>query len=208
VAYKYPDCVQLVFCKAPVPGQVKTRLIPALSAEQAAELHQRLTRITIERALQNRLCPVQLRCAPDIDHPFFQRCAQDYSLTLHRQHGKDLGERMHHALVTALAHYSHAILTGCDCPSLTPVDLQQALSALENGYDVVIAPAQDGGYVLVGLSRPQAVLFENIPWGSDKVLQLTREKAALASLSLYELASQWDVDNPEDLERLRGIYPG
>lgn len=208
MTYVYPDCVQLIFCKAPVAGQVKTRLLPALNAEQAAELHKRLTRLTIERALQRRLCPVQLWCAPDTQHAFFRQCAKEYPVTLHRQTGNDLGERMHNAFAAALQNYRHAILIGCDCPSLQAADLQRAAAALHNGCDAVIASAEDGGYVLIGLNAPQAVLFEKIPWGSEKVMELTRRKLISQSLVFDELARQWDVDNPQDLNRLQALNSG
>jgi rSAM/selenodomain-associated transferase 1 len=207
VIYAHPGSVMLIFCKAPVPGQVKTRLLPALSAVQAAGLHKRLTRITIERALRQRLCPVQLWCTPDTLHPFFRQCAQDYPLTLHRQNGSDLGERMHNAFDDALQNYRSAILTGCDCPSLQAADLKQALIVLES-CDAVFAPAEDGGYVLVGLNRPQAALFENIPWGSENVMELTRNQAVLQSLSFNELPQQWDVDTSDDLTRLYTLESG
>lgn len=202
MTYAYPDCVQLIFCKAPVAGHVKTRLLPALNAEQAAALHQRLARFSIERALQQRLCAVQLWCAPHTRHAFFRQCAQQYPLTLHRQTGGDLGERMHNAFTAALQNYRHAILTGCDCPSLQIEDIKRAVYSLQNGHDVVIAPAEDGGYVLIGLSAPRSTLFEQMPWGSDNVMELTRRKLILQSLVFDELARQWDVDKPHDLARL------
>ncbi|MGR8935717.1 MAG: TIGR04282 family arsenosugar biosynthesis glycosyltransferase [Gammaproteobacteria bacterium] len=208
MTYLFPDGVQLIFCKAPVAGQVKTRLLPALDAEQAAELHRRLSRFTLQRALRDRLCPVQLWCAPDTRHAFFRQCARDYPLTLHRQTGSDLGERMHHAFAAALTHYRYAILTGCDCPSLRTEDIERAVSSLQNGCDAVVAPAEDGGYVLIGLKVPCPELFEHIPWGSEKVMELTRRKLISLSLVFDELPLQWDIDNPQDLHRLNASNRG
>lgn len=199
--YQFPDSVLLIFCKAPMAGQVKTRLQPALNAEQAVAAHRHLTLMTLDRAFQQALCPVVLCCAPDSEQAFFRQCAEEYPLTLATQRGKDLGERMHRAFVEALSHFRQAILIGCDCPSLTAEDLKYALMMLKNGNDAVIAPAEDGGYVLVGLNAPQPLLFSDIPWGSDKVMHETRERAAEAGLSLYELARQWDVDTFEDWQR-------
>ena len=201
MAYLFPDSLLLIFCKAPVAGQVKTRLQPALSADQAVAAHRALTRLTLDRAFQQPLCGVRLYCAPDTGHAFFRQCAADYPLTLLKQCGDDLGERMLNAFTEALAQYRHAILIGCDCPSLTFDDLQQALTALQNGKDVVIAPAEDGGYVLIGLNAPQPALFQNIEWGSEKVMAETRRRTAGVSLTIYELATQWDVDTPEDWAR-------
>lgn len=193
----------MIFCKAPIPGQVKTRLIPELTAEQAAGLHVELSTATLQRATIGNLCPVQLWCAPALDHAFFSESATTYGLILKQQQGGDLGERMHHAFCTALANYSHALLMGCDCPSLTGQDLEQALEALIRENEVVLAPAEDGGYVLIGLNRPRPKLFTDMPWGTSQVLNLTRNRIERCQFRHYELCEQWDVDTPEDLERYR-----
>lgn len=202
----FPDCVLLIFCKAPQLGQVKTRLQPALTAEQAMAAHRVLTRFTLERAFQQSLCDVRLYCAPDTEHEFFQQCAADYRLTLRLQSGTDLGERMHAAFAEALRDYRHALLIGCDCPSLTTADLQQAFEALVKGADVVLGPAEDGGYVLIGMSRPQAGLFVNMPWGSDNVMAETLLRTTAAGIKLHQLPEQWDVDTVEDWRRFQTLY--
>ncbi len=207
MGYQFPDSVLLIFCKAPIAGQVKTRLQPQLSAEQAVAVHIQLTQMTLQRAFQQPLCPVTLCCAPDAEHEFFRQCAKDYPLTLSQQHGSDLGERMHNAFAEALAHYRHALLIGCDCPSLSVDDLQQALAALNDGSDAVIAPAEDGGYVLIGLNTPQPTLFNDMAWGSDQVMAETRQRSSLAGLQLHELKCQWDVDTIEDWERFVQTQP-
>ncbi|MBL1262612.1 TIGR04282 family arsenosugar biosynthesis glycosyltransferase [Candidatus Methylomicrobium oryzae] len=199
--YLFPDSVLLIFCKAPIAGQVKTRLQPALTAEQAADAHRRLARMTLERAFGLPLCPVVLCCAPNAEHAFFRQCAADYPLALADQRGNDLGERMRNAFAEALRHYRQAILIGCDCPSLTADDLRAALAALGNGSNAVISPAIDGGYVLIGMKTDQPVLFSGMPWGTDKVMAETRRRAEKAGISLCELESQWDVDTLEDWER-------
>jgi rSAM/selenodomain-associated transferase 1 len=201
MTYLFPDSVLLIFCKAPIAGQVKTRLQPALSSEQAAAAHCQLTRMTLERAVRQPLCPVMLCCAPTAEHAFFRQCAEDYPLKVIDQRGNDLGKRMRHAFTEALAHYRQAILIGCDCPSMTPDDLRQALTALQYGSDIVIAPAEDGGYVLIGLKADQPILFNDLPWGTDGVMAETRRRASEAGLSLHELEPQWDVDTIEDWRR-------
>lgn len=195
----------MIFCKAPIPGQVKTRLIPELTAEQATELHIELSTKTLQRAIQSNLCPVQLWCAPTTDHAFFTASEAAYPLVLKQQQGTDLGERMHHAFCSALKSYSRALLMGCDCPSLTEQDLEQALTTLNQGSEVVLAPAEDGGYVMIGLNQPHAELFDNMPWGTAQVLDQTRARINRYKLRHHELNEQWDLDTPEDLERYRAL---
>ncbi|MBM4208217.1 MAG: glycosyltransferase [Gammaproteobacteria bacterium] len=168
--YRYPDAVILVFCKAPVPGQVKTRLTPPLTGEEAAQLHKELSELTLMKATHNALCPVQLWCAPDIGHPYFVSLEQCYAIERRQQQGDDLGARMNHAFAEALTHYKSAVLIGCDCPSFTSDDLEQALVNLRQGKTCVLAPAEDGGYVLIGLNRQLPFLFEDIVWGTEQVL--------------------------------------
>lgn len=195
--------VLMVFCKAPIPGQVKTRLIPALTGEEAAQLHSDLTEKTLQTATQNRLCEVQLWCSPSIEHPFFTMLAQTYCVGRQLQQGADLGEQMHHAFGQALARFSSAVIIGCDCPSLTRDDLEQAFRQLNRGKACVLAPAEDGGYVLIGLKEPQPALFDNMPWGTDQVLGLTRARLQSLNLDYTELNTQWDLDTVDDLNRYR-----
>lgn len=201
--YLFPDSVLLIFCKAPVPGQVKTRLQPELSAEQAASAHIELTQMTLARAFEKPLCPVELYCSPDTEHPFFKQCAEQYPVSLATQRGDDLGIRMLYAFNESLASYRHALLIGCDCPSLTIADLTYAFEALQSGYDAVLAPAEDGGYVLLGMNEPQPVLFENMVWVNATVMAESRRRATEAKLKICELNTQWDVDDIKDWRRFR-----
>jgi uncharacterized protein len=201
--YQYPDAVIMVFCKAPIPGQVKTRLMPHLTGEEAAQLHCELTEKTLYTATKNNLCEVQLWCAPTIEHAFFTVLPQKYSVELFVQQGIDLGERMHQAFCQALARYHTAIIIGCDCPSLTANDIEQAISQLAQDKQCVLAPAEDGGYVLIGLKQPQPILFEEMPWGTSEVLELTRAKLQNLNFDYHELNRQWDLDTLDDLKRYR-----
>ena len=201
--FKYPDAVIMVFCKAPIPGQVKTRLMPHLTAQDAAKLHRELSQITLQTVTQNKLCEVQLWCTSHLDHQFFVMLSKKYSVTRRLQVGEDLGERMNHAFCNALTDFNKAILIGCDCPSLTSVDLDQALTQLSEGAQCVISPAEDGGYVLIGLENAQPELFSDMPWGTDQVLDMTREKIKALSIHYCELSTQWDVDTCQDLLKYR-----
>jgi rSAM/selenodomain-associated transferase 1 len=201
--YVYPDSVLMIFCKAPQPGQVKTRLMPELTADQAAKVHLELSVRTLELAVRSSLCPIQLWCAPSVEHPFFAAAAASYPLRLKRQHGHDLGERMHNAFCSELTYYSSALLIGCDCPSLTEADLAEALDAVNRSCDAVLAPAEDGGYVLIGLTKPCQGLFDRMPWGTPEVLAQTRKRIRQSGLRYRELKEQWDLDTTEDLHRYR-----
>lgn len=206
MAYQFPDSVLIIFCKAPIPGQVKTRLIPPLSPEQAAQVHIELSENIFRLASKEALCPVQLWCSPTTEHPYYQKAAANFDFSLQTQYGSNLGARMHHAFTTTLKKFKKAVLIGCDCPSLTESDLQEALSALNN-HHIVLAPAEDGGYVLIGLDRPQEQLFTEMPWGTSSILPMTQTRIAMAKQRYFELSEQWDVDTIEDLLRYRELSP-
>jgi rSAM/selenodomain-associated transferase 1 len=188
----------LIFAKVPLPGLAKTRLIPALGAEGAAALQQRLIRLTLVTAAQSGLA-TELWCHPDCDQPFFAACGAEFAVELRRQQGADLGERMHHAFVTADAP---ALLIGTDCPALSAQDLCAAAAALNADHDAVLGPAADGGYYLIGLRRPQPALFHAMPWGTDAVLALTRTRLHAVGLCWHELPLHHDIDTPDDLVHL------
>ena len=193
----------MVFAKAPTPGRVKTRLVPALGETGAAELHWQLAERTLCTARAAGLGQVELWCAPGTDDAFFAACAKQHDVSLRAQGEGDLGVRMARALELALADGFSGLLIGSDCPALTPEYLREAAAALVNGNDAVIGPAEDGGYVLIGLARsPAAPLFEDIAWGSATVMQDTRTRLASRNWRWRELATLWDVDRPEDLLRL------
>ncbi len=201
MTYQYPDAVLMIFCKAPVAGQVKTRLTPALSAQQAVDVHIELSTRTLRLATQSQLCPVELWCAPSTQHAFFTAVSASYPLVLRQQQGADLGARMLGAFCAAFELYDHALLMGCDCPSLSQGDLEDALKALSQNSDSVLAPAEDGGYVMIGLNQAQPELFVDMPWGTPQVLAQTRARISTLNLRHHELRQQWDVDTPEDLAR-------
>ncbi len=193
----------MIFAKAPVPGRVKTRLIPALGASGAAELQRQLIARTLRTVAAAGLGAPELWCAPGPDDPFLAACAQRYGVGLRAQVEGDLGVRMARALESALASGTPGLLVGCDCPALTAAYLREAAAALAGENDAVFGPAEDGGYVLIGLARgPSAPLFEDISWGTAKVMQETRARLAHGNWRWRELAPLWDVDRPEDLQRL------
>ncbi len=197
------DARILIFAKAPQPGRVKTRLVPALGEAGACALHARLLRHTVHGLCGAALAPVELWCAPDCDHPAFAELARAYPVALFSQQGADLGQRMAHAAAQALERAPRVLLVGTDAPALLPGHLQQALSALDEA-EVAMVPAEDGGYVLLGMRDRVPGLFERMPWGTDQVAELTRSRCADLGLVLRELETLWDVDRSEDLVRLTG----
>lgn len=199
---RYPQARILLFCKPPIPGQAKTRLIPALGAQGAADLHAELARAMLARAVRSELAPVELWASAVPEHAFFQRLRADFECALSTQHGGDLGARMAHALETTLADAEFVVLIGTDCPVLDEQYLAQACAALANGADVVLGPAEDGGYVLIGLRRFDPAVFAGVSWGTPAVLEQTRQRCAGLAWSGVELKTLWDIDRPEDLATL------
>ncbi|MBK9245062.1 MAG: TIGR04282 family arsenosugar biosynthesis glycosyltransferase [Burkholderiales bacterium] len=186
-----------VFARAPVAGQVKTRLIPLLGADGAAALQRRLIERTLATARAVDGARVTLWVAGEPAHPFVEQMAARFGVALAEQHGADLGERMHRAFETTAAPL---VLIGTDCPRLSPQDLAEASAALA-AHDVVLQPATDGGYVLIGLVRPQPPLFESIDWGGPQVLQQTQARIGALGLHCALRPPLDDLDTPADLQR-------
>lgn len=199
---KYPDCAILVFSKAPVVGQVNTRLVPYITAEQAASLHEELTHDRLRMCTTADLCDVELWCSPDTRHPFFFDCRQRYGVQLQTQNGNDLGERMSAALQTMLGRYKKIIIIGTDAPALDIDTIDAVVNQLEHS-DIVLVPAEDGGYVLLGASKHHQDLLVDVPWGTENVLASTVRNIERLGLSYSLLGECWDVDRPEDLERYK-----
>jgi rSAM/selenodomain-associated transferase 1 len=200
---KYPDARLLIFSKAPQPGLVKTRLIPLLGSAGACTLYCSLLEATLAHMTERRLCPVELYCDPDTDHKYFQHCQQHYPVNLRQQSEGDLGERMSQALRDCLQRSRRAILIGADCPTLTAGDIEMALEQLSGGCDIVLGPARDGGYYLVGMSTHHCGVFTDIPWGTGEVLERTLRLADKLGLQYHLLEARSDIDTPDDYHAWR-----
>lgn len=204
------DCHIAVFTKPPVAGEVKTRLIPTLGAEGAAHLHDHMLRHTLSVVHNARAVSQSLWVAGDVSHPAVRAYAAQFQASLHAQQGSDLGERMADAFDTLLRRHARVLLIGSDCPPLTPAHLRTAAEQLDGGQGVVLIPAEDGGYVLLGLAATPQIcrkalleaLFHDISWSSADVLTQTRAHLAGCGFRWAELPSLWDLDRPEDLQRL------
>jgi rSAM/selenodomain-associated transferase 1 len=187
-----------VFARAPVAGRVKTRLQPALGADGALDLHRQLIESTLFRARDAALGAVTLWIDGDPQSPEVGACVKRQRVGLQVQRGADLGARMHAAFTDETATDPQGcLLIGCDCPALTSTRLRAAAATLAD-HDVVLIPALDGGYVLIGLHQPQAALFDGIRWGGNDVLAATRKRIADAGLRCAELAPLPDLDTPDD----------
>lgn len=189
-----------VFAKSPQPGRTKTRLAGRLGNDGAARLQQQLMTLALQRACSLPEASVVLWIDGEMDHAFVLQCAREFAVAVEPQRGKDLGIRMHNAFAVMLEQNDRALIVGTDCPAQQPSDLAAAFVALDNA-DAVVQPAEDGGYVLIGLSRLQPALFIDVPWGSERVLAVTRERAADAGIALAELPASWDLDRPADYDR-------
>lgn len=196
-----------VFARTPVPGQVKTRLVPALGADGAARLHTAMTRHVATQARLAGTGPVRLCCTPSVEHPFFAALGERPGVTLRLQRGDDLGARMAAAVEEALSETDAVILVGADCPYLEPGDFMEAAEHLRGGAGAVVVPALDGGYVLLGLSAPLPALFQDMPWGTSEVMARTRERLVASGVAWREMNPRPDVDRPDDLPVLASRFP-
>lgn len=192
------------FTREPVPGRVKTRMLPALRPEQACELHCELTLHTLRTLCASELGGVELCVAGAADHPFFKRCQAAGAVALTTQEGGDLGARMYAALARGLAQARKVILVGSDCPGIDVAYLRAAEAALD-AHDVVLGPALDGGYVLIGARALRREWFLDIEWGTASVYAATVGALGRSGSTHAALAPLADIDRPEDLEWWRSL---
>ena len=193
-----------ILAKAPIPGRVNTRLIPAIGAHAAAVLQERLTERAIATSLAADVGPVTLWCSPDATHSTFLKLVMQQRIILKRQPEGDLGARM---LAAIVAGNGPVLVIGTDCPALTDLHLRGAANALREGNEVIIIPAEDGGYVLIGTRTSQPAIFAGIAWGTNTVLAETRARIIEQRLALMEQPPLWDVDTEADLARLEREFP-
>jgi uncharacterized protein len=187
----------VIFARTPELSRVKTRLQPRLSAREALRLHEALVEDTVTLALNCRVARVTVAFSGEAPAGLVSE-----SVTVDRQVGGDLGERLTEATRKAFASGAdHVVVIGTDSPDLPPARLDEAFEELD-GADVVLGPAADGGYYLIGLSGPHVGVFEAVDWGSERVLEQTRQRVLALGLRSRELEPWFDVDRPEDLERL------
>lgn len=185
------------FTRSPRAG-VKSRMVPALSPTEACDLHCELTLWTCRRLLASGLGAVELAVEGDARHPLFSRCLSLGVSRISAQRGADLGQRMFNAISSGLQQHARVLLVGSDCPAIDTAYLEQALTALDS-TPVVLGPATDGGYVLIGGRAVTEEVFRDIPWGGEQVCTHTRLALQGAGLAWTELPALPDIDRPEDL---------
>jgi uncharacterized protein len=186
-----------LFTRLPVAGSAKTRLIPAVGAKQAASIHKTLTERTIvtlkQLAKASGAAPAEVHFTGGSAEDFSAWLGDDVSLV--EQVGGSLGDRLVAAIDPA-----PVILFGADTPDLLPAHCTDAAKALSS-HDLVIGPACDGGYYLIGVTKPFHFLFSDMPWSSDRLFEATLRRAAEHGLRCAQLEMLSDCDEPEDLER-------
>lgn len=191
----------IIFAKAPQAGRAKTRLIPALGGEGAARLAQRMLQATLATAQAAALGPLQLCLSPPPGHPAWSEFDWPAGVELRDQGDGDLGQRMARAVEEAVQLGLPVLLIGTDCPQLTPQLLRQAAEGFAR-HDSVLFPANDGGYVLLGLRQSHPRVFAEIAWSSTSVASSTRARLAELGWSLFEGPVLDDIDCPEDLPKV------
>jgi uncharacterized protein len=198
----------LMMSKAPELGHVKTRMQPHLSQAQSQQLHIALTQYCLLQWHRAALCPIDIWVGGEMTL-FEQKIISPLNLStidtkpqwsLFPQSSGDLGARMSFAVKTSLATYSQGVvLVGSDCPFIHKDYLQQVFAHLDNGYDAVLGPALDGGYVLLALAGDYPSLFDNIDWGSARVYQETLARIIALDLRYQVMPALSDIDTPKDL---------
>ena len=200
--YEHERTRIVIFAKTPRLGHVKTRLAATIGNEVATDFHREITKHTCQAALFSKVAPVQVWISAPDENGFFSGFLDPSTLRL--QSSGDLGARMDHAIREAFqdCDVSSVILSGCDCPLLTNKHLRESAVALASGFDLILGPAEDGGYFLIAVSEPLSYLFNDIQWGTDEVLATTRRYATDLGLRIHELETLWDVDDYSDYIRL------
>ena len=188
----------VIFAKAPVAGQVKTRLVPALGEDGAARLARRMLRDTCREAGKVMIASAELCTSPEPAHPDWAEHLPRRFGSVTAQGGGDLGERLARAAARVIGEAEHVLLIGTDCPALNERRLRDACWELET-HDAVIHPTHDGGYALLGLKRFDPSIFSGIAWSTASVARETMRRIAALGWSLHIGETLQDIDEPEDL---------
>jgi uncharacterized protein len=191
----------IIFSRYPEPGKTKTRMIPALGALGAAELQREMTEHTLKTAIALKLSrnlAIEVHFTDGNVQSMTKWLGKDFDYIA--QVSGDLGNKMRSAFERAFTlDNQRVVIVGIDCPDLNQKILTTAFNSLQH-HDLVLGAAEDGGYYLIGLNQPIAQLFENITWGTEQVLNQTKNIAQQLKLNVHYLPTLADVDRPEDLK--------
>ena len=209
-SYFYPSSRILIFGREPVLGQVKSRLEPELGAEGCLALYREMLSRILGTLRDSNLAPLELWVSSNPTHKLFLTYCNNKDIYL--QKGKNLGKKMAYAVSKSLSsgQVDGLVIVGSDCPAMKEGYVADALYFLyckRNKVDVVIGPALDGGYVLIALKRPHVRIFQDIEWGTGRVMEQTLARIAAGGLRYKLLEPLWDVDGPEDLKHLESVDP-
>lgn len=201
-----------IMAKAPVAGLAKTRLIPALGAVGAARAQRQFIAQSLHTAQQAALGGITLWCAPDAQHRQFRAIQKHFKIDCLAQSEGDLGARMRRC---AELHFAQEdarplLIIGTDCAMLSPGHLQEAARSLL-AHDACLIPAEDGGYVLLGLKKMIPEVFSDVQWSTAQVLSQTLTRLRLAGASVAQLPALWDIDEPADWlrwQKMQSVYGG
>jgi len=191
----------IIFAKAPQAGFAKTRLIPALGAQGAADLARQMLFSTLHAALEAEVGTVELCVTPDISDAAWQGIALPEGIVISTQGAGDLGERMARAAQRAVRAGGQVLLVGTDCVEMSASLLREAAHVL-NTHDAIIHGTLDGGYALLGLKQFSALLFDDMPWSTDAVASTTLSRIGQLGWNVKVGSVLHDVDEPQDLEYL------
>ncbi|MBS1269250.1 MAG: hypothetical protein MAG794_00198 [Gammaproteobacteria bacterium] len=200
------DAELILFAKTPVAGRVKTRLIPELGEQGAADFAEALIEESVRCATETWPGSVRLLAWPDPHHECFERIERRYGLTVSVQSEGNLGAKMFQALNDAYGRGVAGAIMGCDVPHCPPETYRTAHAFLTQGR-AVIGPSADGGYYLVGINPPHPACFDRMDWGGKNVFDATLERAANAHIDLIVLQQLNDLDTLSDIEALRTTHP-
>jgi len=201
-----------IMAKAPVAGLANTRLIPALGAVGAARAQREFIAQILHTAQQAALGGITLWCAPDAQHRQFRAIQKHFKIDCLAQSEGDLGARMRRC---AELHFAQEdarplLIIGTDCAMLSPGHLQEAARSLL-AHDACLIPAEDGGYVLLGLKKMIPEVFSDVQWSTAQVLSQTLTRLRLAGASVAQLPALWDIDEPADWlrwQKMQSVYGG
>lgn len=190
-----------IFTKAPILGNVKTRLAQEIGAEKATELHISMFEhiLSVSDSLPNT--DIEIWYTPAKPHSYFEKL-RELHFTTKQQTGEDLGDRMIAAIKEGLLNYESIILVGSDCPAIATKHLKQAFDILTAGYPYTFIPATDGGFVLIGATEIKEAIFRGIKWGSSDVMSKIEENLILHDKSYRLLTPLQDIDRESDLKHI------